>query len=95
MKGDEFLKRVGIEEKMRNDAPLTAEEKQYAIEHNLQGPKLCGYNDCKNQFGPGEGGAYMIAGRPVCIDCYFDGLGAEIERHPVGRYRPHGSDPGF
>lgn len=95
MKVSEFLKSVGIEEKMRNGQPLTAEEQEYATAHKLQCPKLCGHKGCAQPFGPGEGGAYSISGTPVCSDCYFESLDAEVERHPIGRLRPHGSAPGL
>ncbi len=27
---------------------------------------------------------YQIAGKPVCKECYFEALGDEVEKHPIG-----------
>ena len=29
---------------------------------------------------------YRIGGLPVCKECYFDALGEEVEKHPIGGY---------
>ncbi len=35
-------------------------------------------------------GNYRIDGNQVCQDCYFECLGSEIEKHPIGRPTSHG-----
>lgn len=35
-------------------------------------------------------GHYKIDGNQVCQACYFECLGSEIEKHPIGRITPHG-----
>jgi len=47
--------------------------------------------ECKGDFDthPDEQ-QYTINGRPVCSDCYFNELGEEIEKHPIGTPRATG-----
>lgn len=65
---------------------LTFEQFRAAVAADkLKPPKLCGHKGCTKPLGPRFGEHNKIDGKPVCEDCYFDELGSELEKFPIGR----------
>src|SRR3989344_838469 len=81
----EFQQIVVIERKLESGEQLSEEDQVFAAKYKVQGPKLCGYKGCTNKLGPRVDGEHRKIGDVmVCEDCYFDQLGDELEKYPIG-----------
>lgn len=60
------------------------------LREKLPEPQRCSFSGCTNPLFEtlvsADAEPYMIKGKPVCKEHYFQKLGDEIEEHPIGGF---------